>query len=109
MVKVIRISLNTDTRSSYVSPDLIEHSPQATSEGATVGFLSQLFPSIDIIIIHQTFENGIGVVHVGATGSGVPNKTAIVDLWRMDQSCTVEHWDVIQTADASTINPIAFW
>ena len=46
----------------------------------------------------------------GIQGAPVfPNETAIVDLFRFNGSCIVEHWDVIESVDNATTNPIALY
>lgn len=34
---------------------------------------------------------------------------AVVDLFRMDGTCVMEHWDVIQERPENPKNPLAMW
>ncbi|KAF2670578.1 hypothetical protein BT63DRAFT_413289 [Microthyrium microscopicum] len=103
----------------YVSPNLIEHTASANSYGADVGFLTALFPTVDITIIpglqdcfptNENTNKGICAIHYKATPkpgvqSFITNTTVISDFYKYDGVCITEHWDSTQTANAATTNP----
>jgi len=97
----------------YVSTSIIEHSASATNYNQDVNFLQALMPTVSVSVISgmQECNGNICWVHYKATpkSSGSPfinNVTAISDFYRYQGSCIVEHWDSVQTADASTTNPL---
>jgi len=97
----------TDAYLTYVSPDYINHSPYAPQgRAAAIAFLSFLIPSLNRTILHETFENNIGMVHLKVNSRPL---LALVDLFRMNGSCIVEHWDVNQALPANATNPIALF
>jgi predicted SnoaL-like aldol condensation-catalyzing enzyme len=100
----------------YVSPSLIEHTASSNSFGSDVGFLSALFPTVNVAIIagiEGCFKSTVGghicTVHYKATPksaqSFITNTTVISDYYRYDGTCIVEHWDSTMTANAQTTNP----
>jgi predicted SnoaL-like aldol condensation-catalyzing enzyme len=95
--------------SDFVDPKLIEHSPNSTSLQGTIGFLSFLFPQVKITMLNQGFSNHTGFLHMKAEGQmlGVPN--ALVDIYRMEGTCMVEHWDIMQATPKDMKNPIGMF
>jgi predicted SnoaL-like aldol condensation-catalyzing enzyme len=100
----------------YVSPNLVEHTSASSSFGSDVGFLTVLFPTVNVAIISglegcfkSTAGGQICTVHYKATPksaqSFITNTTAISDYYRYDGTCIVEHWDSSMTASAATTNP----
>lgn len=50
---------------TYVSPDYINHSPYAPQgRAAAIEYLKYLIPSVNRTIVHETFDGGIGFVHL---------------------------------------------
>jgi len=97
----------------YVDPNITEHSTAGTNYGADVGFLSLLIPTVTIHIIAgiQGCFGDICGIHYSATpipgdNSLITNITSISDWYRYDGTCIAEHWDSVQTADGSTLNPL---
>jgi hypothetical protein len=101
---------------TYVSPDLIEHTASADSYGADVGFLSTLLPGTTLTLIGglsgcfcNTKGQPVCTIHYAAvpdaSGSILPNVTAISDFYRYEGSCIVEHWDTTYIATDTTTNP----
>jgi len=39
----------------------------------------------------------------------MPEPIALADIYRMDGTCIVEHWDVTQARPANATNPIAMF
>lgn len=97
----------TDAYLTYVSPDYINHSPFAPQgRAAAIAFLSYLIPSVEREILHQTFDQDIGVVHLKVLSQPL---LALVDLFRLNGTCVVEHWDVNQALPSNATNPIALF
>jgi predicted SnoaL-like aldol condensation-catalyzing enzyme len=95
--------------SDFVSPNLIEHSPNSTSLQGTIGFLSFLFPQVKITMINNGFFNHTGFLHMKAEGETLGRPNALVDIYRMEGTCMVEHWDIMQAAAANMPNPIGMF
>ncbi|KAF2671430.1 hypothetical protein BT63DRAFT_477915 [Microthyrium microscopicum] len=108
----------SDAFAKYVSTDLIEHTSSANSFGSDVGFLSALFPTVDISTVGNDLtgcfrrDDGAPICtsHYKATPKAgvqgfIQNVTAISDYYRYDGTCIVEHWDSTMTASATTSNP----
>ena len=94
---------------NYVSADYIQHNPfVADGPAAALAFLGPIWPSQNLSIIHQMFELGIGLVHYKDVGFA-PLPTAIADIYRMEGTCVVEHWDVIETLPQNATNPHALF
>ncbi|KAJ7036704.1 hypothetical protein C8F04DRAFT_1181055 [Mycena alexandri] len=60
-------------------------------------------------MLHQGFQAPIGWVHWRLDGGGYPAPTAVVDVYRFEGACIVEHWDIVQTLPADAINPHALF
>ena len=65
-------------------------------------------PYADFTVLRSSFDNDVGFVHlkiVPATGEPI----AVADIYRMQGSCIVEHWDVEQARPDNATNPIAMF
>ncbi|KAL9122005.1 MAG: hypothetical protein Q9187_001442 [Circinaria calcarea] len=96
-----------DAVTNYVADDLIQHNP-SLADGAPA-FLAGLVgsPSYNtstLAIYHQLFMAGVGNVHTRVT-SPTTTELAVSDYYRMDGTCIVEHWDVIQALPVNSSNP----
>ena len=97
----------TDAYLTYVSPDYINHSPYAPQgRAAAIAFLSFLIPSVNRTILHQIYQGDTGAVHLKVLSQ---TPIALVDLFRLNGTCVVEHWDVNQPLPANATNPIALF
>jgi predicted SnoaL-like aldol condensation-catalyzing enzyme len=94
--------------STYVDPDLIEHDPYNQNRDAVVAKLSQIIPDATFTVEHSTFESDIGFVHL-RLGEDRAAPVALADIYRMDGTCIVEHWEVVQTRPDDYTNPIAMF
>ena len=57
-------------------------------------------------ILHETFDGDIGMVHFKVL---VQQPMVLADIFRLNGSCVVEHWDVNQALPANATNPIALF
>ncbi|KAK4069612.1 uncharacterized protein Triagg1_7036 [Trichoderma aggressivum f. europaeum] len=82
--------------------DYIQHNPFiGQGRDAAVAALSKN-PKTNSTIVHQTFTNNTGFVH-HYEFTTPPIK--IMDAYRMNGSCIVEHWDVIASLTLAEIDP----
>ncbi|KAJ7147935.1 hypothetical protein C8R43DRAFT_525733 [Mycena crocata] len=95
---------------THVAADEIQHNP-ASLDGANTSFavVSVAFtdPTHKLQIINQAFDSPVGWVHFRIDGIS-PEPTAVVDMYRFNGSCIVEHWDVIQErpVNATSTHPL---
>lgn len=87
---------------NYVWIDYIQHNPSiGQGRDAAVTALSKN-PKVNNTIVHQTFTNNTGFVHHYEFATP-PIK--IMDAYRMNGSCIVEHWDVLANLTLAEIDP----
>lgn len=87
---------------NYVWVDYIQHNPSVgQGRDAAITALSGR-PHVNTTIVHQTFIDNTGFVH-HYEFSTPPIK--IMDAYRMNGSCIVEHWDVIANLTLGEIDP----
>jgi len=96
---------------AYVSPDLVEHSANATSLQATIGMLSFIFKDVKMTKLNEAISDGVGFIHLKAEGGPLPAPNALVDIYKFapNTTCLVEHWDLMVPKPANAPNPKAFW
>ncbi|KAI8225589.1 hypothetical protein K4K54_004428 [Colletotrichum sp. SAR 10_86] len=102
---------DVDTLVSYVVDPYIQHSPAAPS-GKTIAEAGMkiilttpgLINNVSRIISDLNFA----VLHTHRIQPNTTDK-AIVDIFRLDGTCIIEHWDVQQIMTPSTVNPIAYF
>ncbi|KAH8596050.1 hypothetical protein B0O99DRAFT_686098 [Bisporella sp. PMI_857] len=59
-------------------------------------------------IVHMALKDNIAWVHYKSVTPGSP-LTAIVDVFRFNGSCIMEHWDAIEALPANAKNPLALF
>ncbi|KAF2670475.1 hypothetical protein BT63DRAFT_439506 [Microthyrium microscopicum] len=96
----------------HAADTYIQHNPSALSgKEATINFFKSMPPGAKTTreIINQGFGgNNTGFVHYKMQ-RGEGKWTAVVDVYRMEGTCVVEHWDVMQEKPAGAKNPLAMW
>ena len=68
----------------------------------------KVIPFVPSTVLRQSFDNNIGFIHVRVDEPG-EEPIALADIYRMDGTCIVEHWDVTQARPANATNPIAMF
>lgn len=92
----------------YVSSNIIEHDPEDTQDrDAIVARLSQIIPFASVTILRSNFGNNTGLIHLKVDEN--PEPLALADIYRMDGTCIVEHWDISQARPSNSTNPIAMF
>ncbi|KAJ4327634.1 hypothetical protein N0V84_001883 [Fusarium piperis] len=101
----------TKALGNHVADDYIQHNPNVLSGRQNA--IDALGPflgaaAVNITVLRQAFDDNLAFIHyrVDAPG-GEPSAT--VDIYRLDGTCIVEHWDVMQTRDPNSVNPLALF
>lgn len=98
----------TKAFNTYIDVNLIEHDPfDSQGRAANAAKLSAIIPYASFQVLRSNFDNNIGFIHVKVNES--PEPIALADIYRMDGTCIVEHWDVTQARPANATNPIAMF
>ncbi|KAJ3484745.1 hypothetical protein NLJ89_g11959 [Agrocybe chaxingu] len=90
----------------------INHTPEVLSgRENSLAAIEALFSNLNLgftIAAVVVVGDGLGYIHHRTT---VPGEFdwAVIDLFRFNGTCMVEHWDVIQPITGNEINPIAFF
>lgn len=93
----------------HVTEDYISHNPFARrGRQNAIDYLETYFPLSNYTVMHVAVSDSTGWVHYKQTTAGQPDK-AIVDIFRMNGTCIMEHWDVIESMPANATNPIALF
>ncbi|KAK7706861.1 hypothetical protein SLS57_009532 [Botryosphaeria dothidea] len=95
----------------YVAEDYIQHNPSVLSgrNNSLVAVTELVTPETTFEIQSTAFEADRGWVFSRVVFPGAEQPTAVVDVVRLDGSCLVEHWDVMQQRPADAINPLDLW
>ncbi|KAF9871447.1 hypothetical protein CkaCkLH20_11094 [Colletotrichum karsti] len=97
---------------NHQAEDYIQHNPNVLSgRQASIDFLATLVTpdGVNMTIIHNNFDDNTGYIHYRLDTLGASQPTAIVDIFRFNGTCIVEHWDVIQERPANATNPLALF
>ena len=86
--------------------DLYGH--EACRKWLTSGFFLTVIPYVPSVVLRHSFDNNIGFIHVRVNEAD-EEPIALADIYRMDGTCLVEHWDVTQARPANATNPIAMF
>jgi len=99
---------DADAAIAYLGPRYIQHNPNA-ADGAEgfrkfIGFLKEKFPQSHSEI-KRVFTDGDNVIlHVHAVREPGTRGSAIIDIFRLENSKIVEHWDVNQPVPETAAN-----
>ena len=94
---------------TYATSDYIQHNPfVGQGAQATIDYLGPILPSVNLTLLHVGKDGDSGFAHYRLDGFG-SQPTALVDVYRFNGSCIVEHWDVIEALPANATNPLALF
>lgn len=94
--------------SRFIDVDLIEHSPFGVQgRDANAAFLTPILPSANFSVLRKNFDNDLGIVHSRVEGQ--PQPSALVNIYRFNGTCIVEHWDITELRPANATNPVALF
>ncbi|CAK7201749.1 hypothetical protein SEUCBS139899_004461 [Sporothrix eucalyptigena] len=83
------VTKNITEAFTYISQGYINHNPAAKNGAASAwGILSPIWASQSITVLRTTFKGNMGWLNYKAGGLG-----EVVDRYRWDAGCIVEHWD----------------
>ena len=94
---------------TYATPDFVEHSADI-AEGtrqAAIDFLASLiqrFPAPKWQVVRSAAEDDLVFLHVHVTPAPGERGVAIVEIFRVQNSKIVGHWDVIQPVPEKPVN-----
>ena len=95
----------------YLFSEYIQHNPNAAQgREAAIQILSAGFANPEVTSTNATVfgGQGFGAIHFKLTISPTTS-FAVVDYFRFQGTCIVEHWDVLQQIFGNETNPIAFF
>ncbi|KAF9526839.1 hypothetical protein CPB83DRAFT_895691 [Crepidotus variabilis] len=92
----------------YIPGEYINHNPDVQSgrENA-LNYLRPIWTSTPVVPAAVFFGQGFGLIHYKVERNGT--SIAIMDRYRLNGTCIVEHWDLRQTITGNEANPIAFF
>jgi predicted SnoaL-like aldol condensation-catalyzing enzyme len=93
----------------YATPDFVEHSADIAggTRQAAIAFLEgfiQRFPAPKWQVVRSAAEGDLVFLHVNVTPAPGERGVAIVEIFRVQKSKIVEHWDVIQPVPEKPAN-----
>ncbi|KAK7039861.1 Snoal-like polyketide cyclase family protein [Favolaschia claudopus] len=94
---------------SHLTSDYINHKPDITDgQLASFNFVYPLLDkssnlSVTVQILHTSFKPPFAWVHWRADGF-MPRPTAILDIYRYNGTCIVEHWDVVEEVPENPVS-----
>lgn len=94
----------TKALTDYVWLDYIKYNPRAgQGRDAAIAALGSGDPNHNTTIVYRILVDSIGYVHHYEFAGSKPFK--VVDIFQMNGSCIVEHWDIIANLTLGEINP----
>lgn len=100
---------------THVADSYIQHNPNFKSgrQVAQDG-LSKYIPPLNITVAKISLSDNTGwvmakQVTAAQQTEGKGMYTVVVDVFRMNGSCVVEHWDVVQPKPAAASNPLVMF
>ena len=94
----------------HVSPHYIQHNPSVlTGRENSISVLSELVPRANFTFYHTSVGSNIALLHHRVDWEDKakhPTWTMAADIFRMDGTCIMEHWDCLMEAPEYGINPL---
>ncbi|KAH6696944.1 hypothetical protein F5X68DRAFT_238233 [Plectosphaerella plurivora] len=85
----------------YISSTYINHNPFAEDgPNAALDVLGPVWPNIDITVLRTAFRGDQGWLNYNFTGGG-----EVVDRFRWEAGCIVEHWDAGEVFPEGVLEP----
>ncbi|KAH6972877.1 hypothetical protein BKA56DRAFT_620247 [Ilyonectria sp. MPI-CAGE-AT-0026] len=89
--------------------DYIQHNPDALSgRQNAIDYVGPTFEIANFTVARTSFSNSTGWAHTKMEIPGAPF-IAVVDIFRFEGTCIVEHWDVFLQLPANATNPLALF
>ncbi|EAU82488.1 hypothetical protein CC1G_08239 [Coprinopsis cinerea okayama7 len=96
----------------WIPGKYIQHNPN-TGQGRqpAIDYLNGVYADGTVTNTHLTFfgGQGYGAIHFKSTRPKANVTYAILDYFRFEGTCIVEHWDVVQEITGKEPNPIAYF
>ncbi|TDZ15861.1 hypothetical protein C8034_v003607 [Colletotrichum sidae] len=97
---------------NHVSESYIQHNPGALSgRNNTLAVLAPFLSPATVTntILNKGLDNNIAFIHYRMDIAGGGQPTAVVDVFRFEGTCIMEHWDVAQQRPVNATNPLAMF
>ena len=99
---------DADAALAYVGDRYVQHNP-TTPDGPDgfrkfIGFLREKFPNSHSEIKRSFVDGDYVILHVHAVREPGTRGVAIVDIFKLENSKIVEHWDVVQPIPETPAN-----
>lgn len=92
----------------HVAVNLVEHDPfDAQGRDANAAKLSAIIPFAEFAVQRYIFDDNIGFIHLRVEEN--PGPVALADIYRLNGTCIVEHWDIAQVYPANATNKVVSW
>jgi predicted SnoaL-like aldol condensation-catalyzing enzyme len=108
MYREVLIAQDSSKVDRYISPDYVQHSSLAPpGRDALKSFLDMLrvrSPDATSDIKRAFVDGDHVVVHVHVKRHPGDPGLAVVDIFRVDDRCILEHWDVLMEVPANPLN-----
>ncbi|KAJ7775466.1 hypothetical protein B0H16DRAFT_1879854 [Mycena metata] len=105
--ELLYVKRTPDPAFVYIASDEIQHNPyQLDGAAASFAAVNPIVTncSYGVEVLQQAFQAPFGWVHWRLDGP-FPTPTSVVDIYRFEGACIVEHWDTMQQVPTDAINP----
>ena len=101
---------NSEAVSKYISDEYIQHNPSVPDgENALKDFINNVPSTTPGEIVRVLADGDLVALHVKRFSPGGDKNRVIVDIFKVENSMIVEHWDVIQAIPDHSINGHAMY